>query len=371
MNELIQKLRARALLWSGRNAIVGALEHPPNLHAYNAWIDVRGWALGLDATSAIHIVCLIDGKLVQRAATDKPRSDIAALFPALPDAACCGFETRLTISVLPWQGASMLTVKAVSDMPRRGETTLGTVQIRRQDSVVARAAYGHVWNAAEVSGSVESARTSVAGTTDLQEYERSGEATAGDIVEQALVRPTDTVLEIGCGTGRIGVKLASRCGHWIGADVSINMLRHAREALRAALGDTPNVSFLPLNGVDLAGIESATVDVAYCSGVFMHLDEWDRYRYVTEARRVLKPGGRVYFDNFNLRSNEGWRLFEDLYQMEPAARPPNISRSSTPEELRTYAERAAFEDIRVLTRGLWVTVVGRKPGPPTRSAAAG
>ena len=80
-------------------------------------------------------------------------------------------------------------------------------------------------------------------------------------------------------------------------------------------------SFLPLNGVDLTGVHDATIDVAYCSGVFMHLDEWDRFRYVTEMRRVLKPGGRIYFDNFNLRSDEGWQLFEDLFRMEPAARP--------------------------------------------------
>ena len=82
---------------------------------------------------------------------------------------------------------------------------------------------------------------------------------------------------------------------------------------------------------------------------------------MVEARRVLKPGGRLYFDNFNLRSDEGWALFEDLYHLEPAARPPNISRSSTPEELLTYAERARFTNIRVLTRGLWVTVIGAKP----------
>jgi len=258
--------------------------------------------------------------------------------------------------VLPWQGASALTVRAVSETPRRGETVLGVVQIRRQDSVVARANYGAVWNAPEVSGSIESARTSVAGTTDTREYERSGEATASDIAELAQVTPSDRVLEIGCGTGRIGVKLAPRCGHWIGTDVSSNMLAHAREALKGQ----PNVSFLPLNGVDLGGVENESVDVAYCSGVFMHLDEWDRYRYVTEARRILKPGGRVYFDNFNLRSDEGWQLFEDLYRMEPAARPPNISRSSTPEELLTYAERAGFGELQVLTRGLWVTVVGRK-----------
>jgi ubiquinone/menaquinone biosynthesis C-methylase UbiE len=138
--------------------------------------------------------------------------------------------------------------------------------------------------------------------------------------------------------------------------VSTNMLGHAREALRGMA----NVSFMQLNGVDLTGIDSDSVDVAYCSGVFMHLDEWDRFRYVTEMKRVLKAGGRVYFDNFNLRSDEGWRLFEDLYLMEPAARPPNISRSSTPEELLTYAEHAGFDGIKVLTRALWVTVTGTK-----------
>jgi SAM-dependent methyltransferase len=357
MIELAEKLRAKALLWSGRNAIIGSLEQPTDLHAYNAWIDVRGWALSLDGASAITIECLIDDKVVHRTTPDTPRPDIGALFPGLRAAMHCGFETRLTLSVLPWQGASQLTIKAVSDTPRRGEARLATVEIRRQASVVARANYGAVWNAPEVSGSIDSARTSVAGTTDVQEYERSGDATASDIVELARVTPTDRVLEIGCGTGRIGVKLAPRCGHWIGADVSTNMLAHAREALK----DRSNVSFLPLNGVDLSGAASESVDVVYCSGVFMHLDEWDRYRYVVEARRILKPGGRIYFDNFNLRSDEGWHLFEDLYRMEPAARPPNISRSSTPEELLTYAERAGFEGIQVLTRGLWATVVGRKP----------
>jgi ubiquinone/menaquinone biosynthesis C-methylase UbiE len=359
MNELVEKVRAKALLWSGRNAIVGSLEqpHPPGPHAYGGWIDVRGWALSLDGASAITILCLLDDKVVDRVTPQTPRPDIAALFPAVPAAAQCGFETRLSLDVLPWHGSATLTFKAVSETPRRGETILGAVPIQRQDTVVARAAYGQVWNADSVSGSVDSARTSVAGTTDPREYERSGEATAGDIVEYAQVTPTDTVLEIGCGTGRVGVKLAPRCGHWIGADVSTNMLGHAREALKGQA----NVSFLTLNGIDLAGVDTGALDVAYCSGVFMHLDEWDRYRYITEARRVLKPGGRLYFDNFNLRSEEGWRLFEDLYRMEPAARPPNISRSSTPEELLTYGERAGFEDLRVLTRGLWVTVIGRAP----------
>ncbi len=198
----------------------------------------------------------------------------------------CGFDARLTTAVLPWQGASVLTVRAVSESPHKGQATLATLRIRRQDTTAARGNYGGVWDDSGVSGSIVNARISVAGNADLEEYSRSGESTASDIVEQARVSANDTVLEIGCGTGRIGIKLAPRCGHWIGSDVSRNMLRHAEDTLR----DHKNVSFVHLNGTDLLGIADQSVDVAYCSGVFMHLDEWDRYRYVVEARRALEAG---------------------------------------------------------------------------------
>jgi len=353
MSELSQKIWAKTLLWAGRNPIIGAIEHPPDGHQYSAWIDLRGWALGLDARSPVTVEVLVGDKSVCRVSPSSARQDVGARLPGIAGSERCGFDVRLTTDVLPWRGGTQLTVRAFSELPRQGQATLGTRQSRRQDTTVARGNYGQVWDDATVSGSATNARISVAGTADPDEYDVTGTATAGDIVEHARVTPRDRVLEIGCGTGRIGIKLAPRCGHWIGADVSQNMLGHARETLRAL----PNVSFVHLNGTDLAGIDDASIDVAYCSGVFMHLDEWDRYRYVVEARRVLKPGGRFYFDNFNLSSDEGWALFEDLYRLEPAARPPNISRSSTPDELRTYAERAGFEDVRVLARGLWVTVV--------------
>jgi SAM-dependent methyltransferase len=358
MSELAQKVWAKTLLWTGRNAIIGGIEHPSDDHPYSAWVDVRGWAIGLDAQSALTVELLVGDTVVHRVTPNAPRPDVGTRFPSVPGADRCGFETRLTTAVLPWQGGTVLTVRAVSESPHKGQAILGTRRLRRQETITARGNYGGVWDESGVSGSIVNARISVAGNADPEEYSRSGEATAGDIVEHASVTANDTVLEIGCGTGRIGIKLAPRCGHWIGSDVSRNMLQHAQDTLR----ESRNVSFVHLNGTDLHGIADQSIDVAYCSGVFMHLDEWDRYRYVVEARRVLKPGGRLYIDNFNLRSAEGWALFEDLYQLEPAARPPNISRSSTPEELLTYAERAGFTDIRVLTRGLWVTVVGAKPG---------
>ena len=276
MSELAQKVWAKTLLWTGRNAIIGGIEHPSDDHPYSAWVDVRGWAIGLDARSALTVELLVGDTLAHRVTPNAPRPDVGARFPGVPGADRCGFETRLTTAVLPWQGATVLTVRAVSESPHKGHAILGTRRIRWQDTIASRVNYGGVWDDSGVSGSIVNARISVAGNADPEEYSRSGEATAGDIVEHASVTANDTVLEIGCGTGRIGIKLAPRCGHWIGSDVSRNMLQHAQDTLR----ESRNVSFVHLNGTDLYGIADQSVDVAYCSGVFMHLDQWDRYRYV-------------------------------------------------------------------------------------------
>ena len=136
------------------------------------------------------------------------------------------------------------------------------------------------------------------------------------------------------------------------------MLKFAREALQRH----PNVSFVHLNGFDLTGIADQSQDAVYCTAVVMHLDEWDRYRYLTEFFRVLRPGGVVYVDNFDLRSPEGWKLFTEMATLDVAMRPPNVSKGSTPQELTWYAERAGFADITWETGTLWLTVVARKPG---------
>ena len=101
---------------------------------------------------------------------------------------------------------------------------------------LARGDYRQGWD--EVSQTYEQARVSVCATSNLEEYERSGADTAATIAGATQLGPSDTVLEIGCGTGRIGLHLAPLCGRWMGADVSRNMLGHARQAMN----HLPNVS---------------------------------------------------------------------------------------------------------------------------------
>lgn len=233
-----------------------------------------------------------------------------------------------------------------------GQTALTVADAARKS----RAEYKDVWN--EVSQDIDSAKVSVAGYTDEQEFQRVAQLTLETLQKTVAINPTDVVLEIGCGVGRMAPVLAPLCAKWIGTDVSENMLAHAA----TRLADYDNVELIPINGWDLGPIADASVDVVYCTVVFMHLDEWERFNYICEARRVLKPGGRLFIDNYNLLSDEGWAFFmSNMLDYHPLERPANISKSSTPQELCTFLQRAGYIDIQHMEEGMWVLCWASKP----------
>ena len=83
--------------------------------------------------------------------------------------------------------------------------------------------------------------------------------------------------------------------------------------------------------------------------MFMHLESWDRYNYISKAFRALRPGGRIYADNINLCSDGGWKVFETHRAFSPENRPPHMTQNSTPQEIETYLTRAGFADVRIRT----------------------
>jgi SAM-dependent methyltransferase len=188
------------------------------------------------------------------------------------------------------------------------------------------------------------------------EIQAAAEETRKILESSVGIGPDDIILEIGCGIGRVGRALAPVCGQWIGCDVSPNMLEHARRRLEPFA----NVKLIEVSGFDLRPVPDASVDLVYCTVVFMHLDEWDRYNYIEEAYRVLRPGGRVFVDNFSLCSVEGWEIFENHRRQYPRHRPPHISKSSTPQEIEVYLRRAGFQRIRIQEEGAWVRGLGIK-----------
>ncbi len=219
---------------------------------------------------------------------------------------------------------------------------------------IQRSSYKEVWN--KISRSRDLAMIGVAGNADDNDFLISGQSTANSLTEILEIDSSHKVLEIGCGVGRIGKFLSSRCKEWIGCDISSEMIKHAKRNL----SDCPNVSLFELKNSTLEMFGNETLDRVYCTAVFMHLDEWDRFKYVEEAYRVLKPGGSCYFDNINLAGDTGWSIFLDMASHDPALRPPNISKASTPEELKIYLNRAGFTDIKLYPGSHWLGAKGVK-----------
>jgi SAM-dependent methyltransferase len=101
-----------------------------------------------------------------------------------------------------------------------------------------------------------------------------------------------TILELGCGAGRMTSCFAGRFGSVIAFDVSAEMLDRARKLLSQA----SNITWVHGNGVDLSGAEDGSADFVFSYLVSQHLPAEDlACSCIREIFRVLRPGGLCLF----------------------------------------------------------------------------
>ena len=150
--------------------------------------------------------------------------------------------------------------------------------------------------------------------TDEAEFWASGPDNLDRTLEPfaRAIEPTDRVIEIGCGIGRITRAIAARAAQVLGVDVSKEMIDRAR----VALADVPNIELMVGNGEDLRGVPDASMDVAYSFIVFQHIpDPKVTCRYIEEIGRVLRPGGWTVFQVSELpeiHRREAWEGREPI-----------------------------------------------------------
>jgi SAM-dependent methyltransferase len=126
------------------------------------------------------------------------------------------------------------------------------------------------------------------------------------------LQPSGRVLDVGCGPGRLAIGILDRLGavaEYRGVDVH----RPSIEWCRRNLGrdnptfhfdhiDVANARYNPAGGegactVRLPGGQGA-YDVVYLYSVFSHMLPADVRGYLREMRRVLAPGGTIFFTAF-------------------------------------------------------------------------
>jgi len=126
---------------------------------------------------------------------------------------------------------------------------------------------------------------SAAGQWDRLRQEMFGRGSALQVLP-ALLEPTLTVGDLGCGTGQTSAALAPFVGRAVAVDRSGEMLQAARKRLR----DFPNVE-VRRGELEALPIEDGELDAAVMMLVLHHVP--DPSAALGEAARAVKPGGRL------------------------------------------------------------------------------
>ena len=138
-----------------------------------------------------------------------------------------------------------------------------------------------------------------------EEFERSGyEDYKRLILDDSLITSRDTILDLGCGIGRMTKYMADDFEMVIGTDISNTMIEFGKERL----AHKDNVSLVETDGYDFS-LPDSSINVVFSYIVFQHFKERKMIKSnFQEVYRLLKKGGifkvRIRTDKVDL--NRWW-----------------------------------------------------------------
>jgi SAM-dependent methyltransferase len=191
------------------------------------------------------------------------------------------------------------------------------------------------------------------------------------------LRPSDRVLDVGCGIGRMAVPLTrylDGAGSYDGFDVVRSDIRWCRRRIssrhprfRFVHTDCANAEYNPRGRIDARQFRfpwpDASFDFAFATSLFTHLLPDAAENYFSEIARTLAPDGRLYFTAFllNERSRGEMERGRTSYVFRDQVGGAYTQNAKNPESAIAYDEgsltslllRAGLKPLAPPFAGLW------------------
>ena len=163
----------------------------------------------------------------------------------------------------------------------------------------------------------------------------------GCLLREALVfhglKTTDYLIDVGCGSGRLAKPLAEiHAGKYLGIDVVPGLVEYARKLVPRS-----DWRFQVAEGLKIPEADRQADMVCFFS-VLTHLLHEESFVYLREAKRVLKPGGKIVLSFLDFRIASHWSSFEsNVRDIGVGSQPMNVF--ICPDMLREWAKRLELD----------------------------
>ncbi|CRK61324.1 Methyltransferase [Alloactinosynnema sp. L-07] len=163
-------------------------------------------------------------------------------------------------------------------------------------------------------------------------------------LDAAAITPTDTVLDIGCGSGQTTRAAAHRAsaGSALGVDLSSAMLAHAR----ALSTDVPNATFQQADA-QVHPFPEAHFDTAISRHGTMFFGDPDAA--FANIARALRPGGRLVMLSWQALERNEWSstFVKAVFGSLPKPTPATPGSLKDPDQVRTLLTSAGFTNVHI------------------------
>lgn len=162
------------------------------------------------------------------------------------------------------------------------------------------------------------------------------------ILIEAGMKPEHYLIDVGCGSGRLTKSAAPYLtGRYLGTDVVPALLANARKYAK------PGWRFEEASTIAIPE-QAGVADVVCFFSVLTHLLHEDSFRYLRDAKRVLKPGGRIVFSFLEFRVFATRTVFRQMVERRDTGQERVMDQFFSRDAIEAWADELDLDVVKIV-----------------------